>query len=86
MFGNSTSSIVNRELLRIMCSLTMFHNDTLFWLKLDSRKLHIDNSNYTDFLLKINAEVEVIDKNEKKQTDENRKQILFPPYKRVLIY
>ena len=85
LFGDARSTIVNRELIRILCTLTMFPNDTLFWLKLDSKKLHIDNANFSDFILKINREVEEFDEDDKKLTDEQAKRIIFPPFKRVIL-
>jgi hypothetical protein len=63
----------------------MFPNDTLLWLKLDSKKLHIDNSNFSDFIIKINRETEEFDQDDKKLSDEATKRIIFPPFKRVFI-
>ena len=86
IYGDGRSTIVNRELLRILCNLTMFPYETMCWLKLDSKKLHIDNANFSDFLLKINKDVEEFDQDDSKLTDEQAKRVIFPPFKRVKFY
>ena len=84
LFGDARSTIVNRELLRILCTLTTFPNETLFWLKLDSKKLHIDNANFSDLVLKINREPEEFDEVVSKLSDQAAKRVIFPPFKRVI--
>ena len=64
----------------------MFPNDTLFWIKFDSKKLHIDNANFSDFIVKINFELNEFDQDNKKLSDEEAKRVIFPPYKRVIIF
>ena len=83
VFSESRSTIVNREQIRILCTLTMFPNDTFFWMKLDSKKLHIDNSNFSEIYIKVNREIDGYEINDKYLDDEEAKRIIFPPFKRV---
>jgi len=74
-----SSIIVNRECLRLFCTLTTFAENTLLWLKFDSKKVHVDNSNYSDLLLKYKNEETDWD-----QDNPDKERILFPPYLKVI--
>lgn len=83
LYSFSSSVIVNRECLRLLCSLTMFSDQTLLWLKFDSKKVHIDHSNFSDVILKYKDPIIDQDPDIKQLPDDEVGRIIFPPYKKV---
>ncbi len=82
LFNDFQSSIiVNRECLRLLCAMTMFSDNTLLWLKFDSKKVHVDYSNYSDVMLKYTDP-----DTEWEPEDEEKERIIFPPYMKVKSY
>jgi hypothetical protein len=76
----ASSLIINRECLRLLCTLTMYSDQTLLWLRFDSKKVHIDYSNYSDVVLKYKNE----DVNWNIEGEDDNDRIMFPPYKKVI--
>jgi hypothetical protein len=79
LYNDKVSSvIVNRECLRILCTLTMFSDQTLLWLKFDSRKVFVDYSNYSDIMLQYKDP-----ETDWYPEDTEKERIIFPPYLKV---
>jgi len=81
-----SASFVNKEILRLLCTLTMFTDQTLLWVKCDSKKTHIDYSNYSDILLKYKNRNILLDEKNSKLSDLQAKRILTLPFQKVLQY
>ena len=52
IYSKESIITVNREWLRLIHTLLLFSDNTIFWLKLDSNKIYIDHSNNNDVIVK----------------------------------
>ena len=99
VYKNNTSVIINREWLRIIHTLLIFSDNTLFWLKFDSNKINVDFSNNSDVVINYKISRDFLGKNKSffhNLTSDNKKfnekykhelvekdEIILLPYNKV---
>ena len=69
IYSKESIITVNREWLRLIHTLLLFSDNTIFWLKLDSNKIYIDHSNNNDVIVKYKNGRELAGENKKKNQE-----------------
>lgn len=96
IFTDVSTVILNREACKLLCTLSMFSDQTTLWLKMENERAYIDYSNYNDIMIKYPTPLKEIEhrftkrifKNKnsastKKSRDVEKGLIIYTPYKRV---
>lgn len=92
VYSENTQVMISRECLKLFLSLSQASDNLILGVKANSKKLHLDTSNYNDIIVAYKdplvaylrfKDVENLKSN---HNVDRLSQILYPPYKRVFPY
>jgi hypothetical protein len=99
VFTDVSTVILNREACKLLCSLSMFSDQTTLWLRMENERAYIDYSNYSDVMVKYPTALKEFEEGfmkrifknpnsalTKKAKDLEKGLIIYTPYKRVDSY